>query len=84
MMSDEVKKWVPKLDDKIKALNSSRVFKSVTPKGDLSWYVKWDCVLLYYCRNDVNIFGCFPIPNQFILSPYWCEWLVCCRNVMAR
>ena len=41
MMSDEVKKWVPKLDDKIKALNSSRVFKSVTPKGDLSWYVKW-------------------------------------------
>ena len=40
-MSDEVKKWVPKLDDKIKALNSSRVFKSVTPKGDLSWYVKW-------------------------------------------
>ena len=37
-MSDEVKKWV-KLDDKIKALNSSRVFKSVTPKGDLSWYV---------------------------------------------
>ena len=30
-----------KLDDKIKALNSSRVFKKVTPKGDLSWYVKW-------------------------------------------
>ena len=30
-----------KLDDKIKALNSTRVFKKVTPKGDLSWYVKW-------------------------------------------
>jgi len=30
-----------KLDDKIKALNSSRVYKKVTPKGDLSWYVKW-------------------------------------------
>ena len=30
-----------KLDDKIKALNSRRVFKKVTPKGDLTWYVKW-------------------------------------------
>ena len=30
-----------KLSDKIKALNSTRVFKKVTPKGDLSWYVKW-------------------------------------------
>ena len=30
-----------KLSDKIKALNSSRVFKKVTPKYDLSWYVKW-------------------------------------------
>ena len=30
-----------KLDDKIKALNSSRVYKKITPRGDLSWYVKW-------------------------------------------
>ena len=30
-----------KLDEKIKKLNSSRVFKKVTPKGDLSWYIKW-------------------------------------------
>ena len=30
-----------KLDDKIKKLNSSRVYKKVTPKGDLSWYIKW-------------------------------------------
>ena len=30
-----------KLSDKIKALNSTRVFKKVTPKGDLSWYIKW-------------------------------------------
>ena len=30
-----------KLSDKIKALNSSRVFKKVTPKYDLSWYIKW-------------------------------------------
>ena len=38
MTKDEIiEKWKPKLDDKIKALNSSRVFKKVTPKGDLSW-----------------------------------------------
>ena len=30
-----------KLDDKIKKLNSSRVYKKVTPRGDLSWYIKW-------------------------------------------
>ena len=30
-----------KLDDKIKALNSSRVYKKVTPRYDLSWYIKW-------------------------------------------
>ena len=30
-----------KLDDKIKKLNSSRVIKKITPKGDLSWYIKW-------------------------------------------
>ena len=30
-----------KLDDKIKKLDSTRVFKKITPKGGLSWYVKW-------------------------------------------
>ena len=30
-----------KLNDKIKALNSSRVFKKITPRHDLSWYIKW-------------------------------------------
>ena len=30
-----------KLDQKIKELNSTRVFKKITPKGGLSWYVKW-------------------------------------------
>jgi|TARA_B100001057_G_scaffold146218_1_gene146200 hypothetical protein len=31
-----------KLDDKIKALDSTRVFKKITPKYDLSWYIKWN------------------------------------------
>ena len=30
-----------KLNDKIKELNSTRVFKKITPKYDLSWNVKW-------------------------------------------
>ena len=30
-----------KLDDKIARLNSSRVIKKITPRGDLSWYIKW-------------------------------------------
>ena len=30
-----------KLDEKIAKLNSTRVFKKITPKGDLSWYIKW-------------------------------------------
>jgi len=30
----------PKFDPK-ELLNSKRIFKSATPKGDISWYVKW-------------------------------------------
>ena len=30
-----------KLNDKIAKLNSSRVFKKVTPRYDKSWYIKW-------------------------------------------
>tara|TARA_Y100000389_G_scaffold116050_1_gene113223 strand:- start:2592 stop:2906 length:315 start_codon:yes stop_codon:yes gene_type:complete len=37
----EIKPITEKLDEKIKKLNSSRVFKKITPKGDLSWYIKW-------------------------------------------
>jgi hypothetical protein len=38
MTKDEVYR---KLDDKIKDLKSTRVYKKITPKGDLSWYIKW-------------------------------------------
>ena len=30
-----------KLDDQITSLNSTRVSKKITPKSDLSWYLKW-------------------------------------------
>ena len=33
-----------KLDEKIAKLNSSRVFKKITPRYDLSWYIKWTVV----------------------------------------
>ena len=48
-----------KLNDKIKALNSTRVFKKVTPKGDLSWYIKW--VSSFLILAAVATAGKFPI-----------------------
>ena len=37
----EIEPIKEKLDEKIKKLNSSRVYKKITPRGDLSWYIKW-------------------------------------------
>jgi hypothetical protein len=52
-MSEEIKPIEPikeKLDEKIKALNSSRVFKKVTPLHDKSWYIKWaSSIVLIMC-----------------------------------
>ena len=48
-----------KLDEKIKELNSTRVFKKVTPKGDLSWFIKWFAsafiLLAVACRATGNL-----------------------------
>ena len=49
-----------KLDDKIKRLNSSRVIKKVTPKGDLSWYVKWVSVFLILFATVARSVGTLP------------------------
>ena len=48
-------KYKEKLDDKIKALNSTRVFKKITPKFDLSWYVKW--VASIFILNQQFVLG---------------------------
>ena len=48
-----------KLDDKIKDLNSTRVFKKITPKGDLSWYIKWISsvfIIVGMALTSANIF----------------------------
>jgi len=49
-----------KLDDKIKKLNSSRVIKKVTPKGDLSWYIKWFSVVLILVATTARSVGTIP------------------------
>ena len=56
MTKDEVYR---KLDDKIKDLKSTRVYKKVTPKGDLSWYIKWTAsvfIIIGMALTSANIF----------------------------
>jgi len=50
-----------KLNDKIKALNSSRVFKKITPRHDLSWYVKWASSLLILLAVACRATGVLPM-----------------------
>jgi hypothetical protein len=49
-----------KLDDKIKELDSTRVFKKITPKGDLSWFVKWVSVVLILFATSARATGTMP------------------------
>ena len=58
--SDNIEPIKEKLDDKIKALNSSRVYKKVTPKGDLSWYVKWISVAFILVATTARSVGTIP------------------------
>ena len=46
-IQETVEPYVEKLDDKIKKLNSTRVYKKITPKGDITWYVKWVLSLIH-------------------------------------
>ena len=58
-MTKEIEPIKEKLDEKIKKLNSSRVFKKVTPMHDLSWYVKWVSVvfvIIGWMLTSVNLF----------------------------
>lgn len=64
-----------KLDDKIKALNSSRVYKKVTPRGDLSWYIKWASSITLIIAMMFTAVDMFPI-NMFIANVGFIGWLV--------
>ena len=56
---DHIKPIEEKLDDKIAKLNSSRVYKKITPKYDLSWYIKWTSsffLIIAMMMTSANIF----------------------------
>ena len=64
-----------KLDDKIKKLNSSRVYKKVTPRGDLSWYIKWASSITLIFAMLFTSANMFPI-NLYIANIGFIGWLV--------
>ena len=72
MTKEEVRK---KLDDKIKELNSTRVFKKITPKGDLSWYIKWVSSIFIIIGMALTSANLFPI-NIIIHGIGVAGWLV--------
>ena len=43
----------PQFDPK-EILNSKRIFKSATPKGDMSWYVKWISSFIIICAMSIR------------------------------
>ena len=64
-----------KLDDKIAKLNSSRVYKKVTPKGYLSWYIKWASSITLSSAIMFTAVELFPI-NMFIANIGFIGWLI--------
>ena len=64
-----------KLDEKIAKLNSTRVFKKVTPRYDLSWYIKWFSSITLIIAMMFTAVELFPI-NLFIANIGFIGWLV--------
>ena len=64
-----------KLDDKIAKLNSSRVYKKVTPRGDLSWYIKWASSIILIIAMMFTAVELFPF-NMFIANIGFIGWLI--------
>tara|TARA_B100000902_G_scaffold198418_1_gene189309 strand:- start:478 stop:792 length:315 start_codon:yes stop_codon:yes gene_type:complete len=64
-----------KLDDKIKDLKSTRVFKKVTPKGDLSWYIKWVSSIFIIIGMALTSANLFPV-NIIIHGIGVTGWLI--------
>ena len=81
-----------KLDDKIKELNSTRVFKKITPKGDLSWYIKWissviiltGMVLTSIPISPMNLYFHFRgVVGWFIVGMLWHDRALIMLNAVA-
>ena len=64
-----------KLDDKIKKLNSSRVIKKITPRYDLSWYIKWFSSITLIIAMMFTAVEMFPV-NLFVANVGFIGWLV--------
>ena len=64
-----------KLDDKIAKLNSSRVYKKVTPRGDLSWYIKWASSVTLIIAMLFTAVELFPL-NMSIANIGFVGWLI--------
>jgi len=71
----EIKPITEKLDEKIKKLNSSRVFKKITPKGDLSWYIKWAASAFLIVGMMLASVNLFPY-NIMVASVGVLSWLI--------
>ena len=72
MTKDEVYR---KLDDKIKDLKSTRVYKKITPKGDLSWYIKWTGSLFLIVAMMMTSANIFPL-NLYVALVGMTGWLI--------
>ena len=64
-----------KLDEKIAKLNSSRVYKKVTPRHDLSWYIKWFSSITLIIAMMFTAIELFPV-NLFIGNVGFIGWFV--------
>ena len=64
-----------KLDDKIKDLKSTRVYKKITPKGDLSWYIKWVSSIFIIVGMALTSANIFPL-NIYVHGIGVTGWLV--------
>ena len=64
-----------KLDEKIAKLNSSRVYKKVTPRGDLSWYIKWASSFVIIIAMLFTSANMFPI-NLWIANVGFIGWTI--------
>lgn len=75
MNETKIEPITEKLDDKIKKLNSSRVIKKVTPKGDLSWYIKWIATVFILiavaCRSVEEVPRIYDIVFTFFGTIGW-------------
>mgnify|MGYP001158571823 FL=1 len=56
-------------------LNSKRIFKSATPKQDLSWYVKWTASTLLLSAMVFRAEGLFPLADLILSFTGCLGWL---------